>query len=32
VPASMMKKHTEGRLEEAIIDQLTTVGGYVFVD
>ena len=27
-----MKKHTEARLEDAIIDCLTTDGGYVFVD
>src|SRR5262245_7658718 len=27
-----MKKHTEARLEDAIIDHLTTPGGYVFVD
>ncbi|MCA1619207.1 MAG: DEAD/DEAH box helicase family protein [Acidobacteria bacterium] len=27
-----MKKHTEARLEDAIIDDLTTRGGYVFVD
>lgn len=27
-----MKKHTEARLEYAIIDHLTTQGGYVFVD
>ncbi|MDP3089350.1 MAG: type I restriction endonuclease [Nitrospira sp.] len=27
-----MKKHTEDRLEDAIIDQLTTRGGYIFVD
>jgi len=27
-----MKKHTEARLENAIIDHLTTEGGYVFVD
>ncbi|RYD81637.1 MAG: type I restriction endonuclease subunit R, partial [Verrucomicrobiaceae bacterium] len=27
-----MKKHTEARLEDAIIDHLTTLGGYVFVD
>ena len=27
-----MKKHTEARLEDAIIDHLTTQGGYVFVD
>jgi len=28
VPASMMKKHTEALLEEAIIDHLTAAGGY----
>jgi type I restriction enzyme, R subunit len=27
-----MKKHTEARLEDAIIDHLTTQDGYVFVD
>lgn len=27
-----MKKHTEARLEDAIVDALTTQGGYVFVD
>ena len=27
-----MKRHTEARLEDAIIDHLTTQGGYVFVD
>src|SRR5687767_14525844 len=27
-----MKKHTEARLEEAIVDHLTTQGGYVLVD
>src|SRR5689334_19401935 len=27
-----MKKHTEVRLEDAIIDDLTARGGYVFVD
>ena len=27
-----MNKHTEARLEDAIIDHLTTQGGYVFVD
>ncbi len=27
-----MKKHTEARLEDAIVDHLTTHGGYVFVD
>jgi len=27
-----MKKHTEARLEDAIVDHLTTNGGYVFVD
>lgn len=27
-----MKKHTEARLEDSIIDHLTTHGGYVFVD
>ena len=27
-----MKKHTEVRLEDAIVDHLTTQGGYVFVD
>src|SRR5688500_1675710 len=27
-----MKKHTEVRLEEAIVDHLTTQGGYIFVD
>src|SRR5438128_11997571 len=27
-----MKKHTEARLEDAIINDLTTQGGYVFVD
>ena len=27
-----MKKHTEARLEDAIIDHLTTQGGYIFVD
>ena len=27
-----MKKHTEARLEDAIIDHLTAQGGYVFVD
>lgn len=27
-----MKKHTEARLEDAIIDDLTARGGYVFVD
>lgn len=27
-----MKKHTEARLEDAIIDHLTTQAGYVFVD
>ena len=27
-----MKKHTEARLEDAIIDHLTTQGGYVLVD
>jgi type I restriction enzyme R subunit len=27
-----MKKHTEARLEDAIIEHLTTQGGYVFVD
>src|SRR3954467_7951521 len=27
-----MKKHIEARLEDAIIDHLTTQGGYVFVD
>lgn len=27
-----MKKHTEVRLEDAIIDHLTTQGGFVFVD
>jgi type I restriction enzyme R subunit len=29
---SAMKKHTEARLEDAIIDHMTTQGGYVFVD
>ncbi len=28
----MIKKHTEARLVDAIIDHLTTQGGYVFVD
>ena len=28
----LMKKHTEARLEDAILDHLTTQGGYVFVD
>ncbi|MEN9480119.1 MAG: hypothetical protein RLZZ298_1514 [Pseudomonadota bacterium] len=27
-----MKKHTEARLEDAIVDQLCSVGGYAFVD
>lgn len=27
-----MKKHTEARLEDAIVDHLSTQGGYVFVD
>lgn len=27
-----MKKHTEARLEDAIVDHLTKQGGYVFVD
>lgn len=27
-----MKKHTEARLEDAIVNHLTTQGGYVFVD
>jgi len=27
-----MKKHTEARLEDAIVDHLTTQGGYIFVD
>lgn len=27
-----MKKHTEARLEDAIVDHLVTQGGYVFVD
>lgn len=27
-----MKKHTEARLEDAIVDQLTSNGGYVFFD
>ena len=27
-----MKKHIEARLEDAIVDHLTTEGGYVFVD
>ena len=27
-----MKKHTEARLEDAIVDHLTTQGGYRFVD
>src|SRR5947209_10713286 len=27
-----MKIHTEARLEDAIVDHLTTQGGYVFVD
>jgi type I restriction enzyme R subunit len=27
-----MKKHTEARLEDAIVDHLRTQGGYVFVD
>ncbi|HEX5337820.1 MAG TPA: type I restriction endonuclease [Gallionella sp.] len=27
-----MKKHTEARLEDAIVDHLTTQGGYVLVD
>lgn len=27
-----MKKHTEARLEDAIVDHLCTQGGYVFVD
>ncbi len=27
-----MKKHTEARLEDAIIDNLTAEGGFVFVD
>jgi len=27
-----MRKHTEARLEEAIVDQLCSVGGYSFVD
>ena len=27
-----MKKHTEARLEDAIVDELTTAGGWVFVD
>ena len=27
-----MKKHTEARLEDAIVDHLITQGGYVFVD
>lgn len=27
-----MKKHTEARLEEAIVDQLCSVGGYTLVD
>ena len=27
-----MKRHTEARLEDAIVDALTTQGGYVFVD
>jgi type I restriction enzyme, R subunit len=27
-----MKKHTEARLEDAIVDSLTKQGGYVFVD
>ena len=29
---SAMKKHTEARLEDAIIDHLTIQGGYAFVD
>ena len=27
-----MKKHTEARLEDAIVDSLVTQGGYVLVD
>ncbi|MBK7003397.1 MAG: hypothetical protein IPH35_26950 [Rhodoferax sp.] len=27
-----MKKHTEARLEDAIVDSLTQQGGYVLVD
>jgi type I restriction enzyme R subunit len=27
-----MKKHTEARLEDAIVDHLVTEGGYIFVD
>jgi type I restriction enzyme R subunit len=27
-----MKKHTEARLEDAIVDSLTRQGGFVFVD
>lgn len=27
-----MKKHTEARLEDAIVDQLCSVGGYTFID
>ena len=27
-----MKKHTEARLEDAIVDSLTSQGGFVFVD
>lgn len=27
-----MKKHTEARLEDAIVDQLCSVGGYSFID
>jgi type I restriction enzyme R subunit len=27
-----MKKHAEARLEEAIVDELTSRGGYIFVD
>jgi hypothetical protein len=27
-----MKKHTEARLEDAIVDHLMTHGGYIFVD
>jgi hypothetical protein len=27
-----MKKHTEARLEDAIVDSLTQQGGFVFVD
>src|SRR5436190_6782087 len=28
----LMKKHTEIRLEDAIVDELTTKGGFVFID